>query len=103
MAKQSLTLALLNAEREDLIRYLSVAGIVLVSIIWFVRSRHPLAPVPGPFWARWTSLWLVYHCRKGHIHRKMVEVHKKYGKLVRIGPNEVSTADIDSLRIIYGQ
>ncbi|KFY24339.1 hypothetical protein V491_02193 [Pseudogymnoascus sp. VKM F-3775] len=32
----------------------------------------------------------------------MIDVHKKYGKLVRVGPNELSTADIDSLKIIYG-
>lgn len=36
------------------------------------------------------------------MHRKIIEVHEKYGPLVRLGPHEISTADIDSLRTIYG-
>lgn len=100
---ESLTFALLNAERRDVLPYILVIGIALISIVLFNRSRNPLTAVPGPFWAKWSNLWLVYHIRRGNIHRKMIEVHKKYGKLVRLGPNELSTADIDSLKIIYGQ
>ena len=100
---ESLTFALLNAERRDILPHLLVIGIAIISIVLFNRFRNPLTAVPGPFWAKWSNLWLVYHIRRGHIHRKMIEVHKKYGKLVRVGPNELSTADIDSLKTIYGQ
>ncbi|KAH6658877.1 cytochrome P450 family protein [Truncatella angustata] len=99
---ESLTFSLLKAERRDVLPYVLAAGIAFISIVLFIRSRNPLSSVPGPFWAKWSNLWLVYHCRKGHIHRKMIEVHKKYGTLVRVGPNEVSTADIESLKTIYG-
>ena len=97
---EGLTATLLNAERRDV---LLVLGIAFLSIFLFNRLRNPLNSVPGPFWAKFSNLWLVYHTRKGHIHRKMVEVHLKYGDLVRTGPNEVSTADIESLKTIYGQ
>lgn len=100
---ESITLALLNADIGDILPYLSVIGVAFVSIVLFIRSRNPLASVPGPFWAKWSNLWLVYHARQGHIHRTMIDVHEKYGKLVRVGPNELSTADIDSLKIIYGR
>ena len=99
---ESLTVALLNAKRRDVLPYVLVIGIAFISIVLFNRSRNPLNAVPGPFWAKWSNLWLVYHIRQGSMHRKIVEVHKKYGKLVRVGPNEISTADIDSLKIIYG-
>ena len=100
---ESLTLALLNAERRDWLPHVLVVGIAFISVVLFRHFRNPLTAVPGPFLAKWSSLWLVYHIRRGHIHRKMIEVHQKYGKLVRVGPNELSTADIDSLKVIYGQ
>lgn len=100
---ESLSFALLNAEKRNLLPHVLVIGIVFISVVLFRRFCNPLNAVPGPFWAKWSNLWLVYHIRRGYIHRKMIEVHKKYGKLVRVGPNELSTADIDSLKIIYGQ
>ena len=100
---ESLISALLNGEKRDVLPIASVIGIGFISIVLFNYFRNPLIAVPGPFWAKWSNLWLVYHIRQGHIHRKLIEVHEKYGPLVRLGPKEISTADIDSLRVIYGQ
>ena len=100
---ESLTVALLNAERRDVLPFILVMGVAFISVALFNLYRNPLTAVPGPFWAKWSNLWLVYHIRRGHIHRKMIEVHQKYGQLVRVGPSEISNANIDSLRVIYGQ
>ncbi|PVI00852.1 cytochrome P450 [Periconia macrospinosa] len=75
-------------------------GIVAISI--YARFFDPLRDIPGPFLARWSRLWLIYHSRKGDMHTTMINLHQKHGKLVRTGPNEVSTADPESINPIYG-
>lgn len=37
------------------------------------------------------------------MHRTMISLHKKHGKLVRTGPNEVSISDLTAIRKIYGK
>lgn len=99
---ESLISTVLHANRQDILRYAPFMAAVLLSILAVNYFRNPLRKVPGPFWAKFSNLWLVYHTRQGHMHRKIIEVHEKYGLLVRLGPHEISTADIDSLRTIYG-
>ncbi|OJJ33325.1 hypothetical protein ASPWEDRAFT_174733 [Aspergillus wentii DTO 134E9] len=36
------------------------------------------------------------------MHRVMLDLHAKHGKLVRVGPTEVSVADLDAIKMIYG-
>ncbi|KAF2201807.1 cytochrome P450 [Delitschia confertaspora ATCC 74209] len=75
--------------------------ICIVSIILLYHIFSPLSAVPGPLLARYSSLWLVHHSRKGDMHQKMLSLHKKHGKLVRTGPNEVSTSDPVAIKMIY--
>src|ERR1700761_801731 len=63
----------------------------------------PIAWVPGPFLAKVSRLWLAYHGYKGDFHRILVDLHARYGDTVRIGPDEVSVADPDAVRKIYGK
>jgi hypothetical protein len=35
-------------------------------------------------------------------HRTAIQLHSKYGKVVRIAPNEVSVGDPEAVKIIYG-
>ncbi|KAL1303437.1 hypothetical protein AAFC00_006826 [Neodothiora populina] len=79
--------------------------IVLVAAVAYViyqRWFHPLASVPGPFWASLTRLWMVKHSWDGDMHRTMIALHEKHGKLVRTGPNEVSVSDLSAIKTIYG-
>jgi hypothetical protein len=76
--------------------------IVAVGLAHVIFRRRPLASIPGPLLARFSPLWLVYHSRKGDMHRVMIELHRRYGKLVRIGPNEVSVSDLEAVKKIYG-
>lgn len=99
---ESLISTVLHADRQDVLRYASYMGLAILSILVINYFRNPLRRVPGPFWANFTNLWLVYHIRQGKMHRKIIEVHEKYGPLVRLGPHEISTADIESLKTIYG-
>jgi len=58
--------------------------------------------IPGPFPAAISRLWLIIHSRRGDTHREMIRLHRKHGKLVRTGPNEVSVADLAAIKTIYG-
>ncbi|KAK2774702.1 hypothetical protein FQN52_004231 [Onygenales sp. PD_12] len=64
--------------------------------------NHGLNRIPGPFWAKFTDLWRfidVYGRRPDITH---IELHKKYGDVVRLGPNTLSFADPKALKAIYG-
>jgi hypothetical protein len=64
----------------------------LSAYIIYQRFFHPLASVPGPFWASLTRLWITKHSWDGDMHRTMIALHEKHGPIVRNGPNEVSIA-----------
>ena len=61
-----------------------------------------LGKIPGPFSARLSRLWMVKHSWQGDMHRTMIALHQKHGKLVRTGPNEVSVSDLTAIKKIYG-
>ena len=70
--------------------------------VFYQRFISPLAKVPGPLGASLSRLWLVKHTREGRLHRELLELHAQHGPLVRIAPNELSVADLDAVRKIYG-
>ncbi|KAL4878214.1 cytochrome P450 [Aspergillus karnatakaensis] len=73
----------------------------LVAIFFAQRLRSPIAKLPGPWHTTFTSLVLKYHeftsNRRIYIHN----LHKQYGTVVRIAPNEASFASLDAIREIY--
>ncbi|KAF4969186.1 hypothetical protein FSARC_3562 [Fusarium sarcochroum] len=70
-------------------------------LIRLVTSYLRLSKIPGPLAAKFTDLWR-YKSRNSKVHTsRLVELHNKYGKLVRIGPNHVSTCDPAAIPIIY--
>ena len=78
-------------------------GLLFVGYIayGFVYNRffHPLAKVPGPFLASTTYLYQSYYnCR---FYLKIEELHKKYGPVVRITPDEVHLSDSENYDKIY--
>ena len=43
----------------------------------------------------------MYHVSLGQFHTKTIELHRKYGKLVRIAPNVVDVGDPTMIPVIY--
>lgn len=78
-----------------------VAAIVLITTAYFTLTNNALAPIKGPLTAKWSRLWILYHARKGDLHRVMIDLHRKHGNLVRTGPKEVSVSDPSAVRAIY--
>lgn len=66
------------------------------------RYKPGLRDIPGPRIAKYTRLWKLHSVWKGDHHQTEIALHKKYGPLVRIGPNHVSVGDPSAVPIIYG-
>ena len=63
----------------------------------------PLRQFPGPFWAPVTDVWrLIYTYRIMHSDRLWIDIHRKYGDVVRLGPNMLSFGSVKAARDIYG-
>ncbi|GKT50620.1 cytochrome P450 monooxygenase apf7 [Colletotrichum spaethianum] len=99
-----------------------VAGIVVYRLFF-----HPLAKYPGPFIAKITDGYQLYHAWKGDRHLDFYKLHSQYGAwptlspsstsrssycpwslqqtrtvIVRFGPNSLSFNSSTSLKEIYG-
>lgn len=78
----------------------AILGISLVKYIYCVYI-HPLSSVPGPRIAACTSLWLAYHTYVGDECTVIYDLHKKYGPVLRVAPNDVDIDDGDAVEPIY--
>ena len=71
-------------------------------IVYSVHSYLRLAHIPGPFLAAFTNIprfsWVLTY-RAHDIHTAL---HRRYGPLVRFGPNMVSVGDPTEIGTIYG-
>ena len=62
-----------------------------------------LRNIPGPFWARFTTLYRVSIVFKGKAVKNYQNLHDKYGPVVRSGPNHVSISDLEVLPLVYSR
>lgn len=80
---------------------LSAGAIFVVVYIVVQGLLSPLSKLPGPWYTRFTSLWLKYQeftaNRRESIHR----LHQAYGPVVRLAPDEVSFTSLDAIKEIY--
>ena len=49
----------------------------------------------------WTNLWRMFHVRQGKYHEVIHQLHKKYGPVVRIGPNVLDLDYPELTKTIY--
>ncbi|KAI1422385.1 cytochrome P450 [Xylaria sp. FL1777] len=77
-----------------------------ISAIW---SWHRLRQFPGPLSASFSYLWGYFTMTSGRMHLRLAEEQEKYGKIMRIGPNELLVYDpqtlwqINNVRSNYGR
>ncbi|KAK0633950.1 cytochrome P450 [Immersiella caudata] len=79
---------------------LSVLGLLVVSITFLrsIVSWYRLRHVPGPFiniWTLWIQVWKI---ARGELPYYYDGLAKKYGPLVRVGPNHVVYSDPETCR-----
>lgn len=65
-------------------------------------TLHPLSGVPGPWLAKFSQSWRQFRYFRGSWHHDILDIHRRYGAVVRIAPNEVSFVDTAALKEIYG-
>ncbi|KAI0141601.1 cytochrome P450 [Xylariaceae sp. FL1272] len=83
--------AFLNLTLAFISRYWAVLvpSLIILRMV-YRRYASPLRSIPGPFAASFTRLWKLRSTLTENTQWEHVELHKKYGPVVRIGPNEVS-------------
>ncbi|KAI0409101.1 trichothecene C-15 hydroxylase [Xylaria palmicola] len=62
---------------------------------------HPLSSLPGPILWRATRIPWFTASQKGVLPYRVLGLHKRYGKIIRIAPNEVSVMDPVAWREFY--
>ncbi|KAK6412652.1 hypothetical protein LTR95_017947 [Oleoguttula sp. CCFEE 5521] len=85
-----------------LLGLISIVAYFLLQII-YNRFFSPLRNIPGPFLASITGYWLVFVDLAGFRTTVIHQLHRRYGSVVRIGPQEVSFSSADAINSIYGQ
>ena len=79
----------------------SIIGLSILTFFVKARSDH-LDRYGGPFLARYTDIWRYMSVRDGQHHQEIIALHRKWGRIVRTGPNSVSISDPSAIPLIYG-
>jgi cytochrome P450 len=77
-----------------------VAGLALRLLLNYFTPG--LASIPGPVLARSSDLWRFLDACFGQHHNTITQLHRKYGPVVRIGPNVVSVSDPAAIDAVVG-
>ncbi|PKS11344.1 hypothetical protein jhhlp_003106 [Lomentospora prolificans] len=74
------------------------------SVAWLAKNRYRrgLNKYPGPFLASLTDWWRFFDVYGRRPEITHIELHKKYGDVVRLGPNTLSFSNPKALKAIYG-
>lgn len=60
---------------------LSCISCLSITIIYYLKY-HPYARYPGPFWARTSPLYALFHAYRGNLHLDVTRCHERYGMLL---------------------
>ncbi|KAH6647193.1 cytochrome P450 [Truncatella angustata] len=63
---------------------------------------HPLRAFPGPISHRVSNFPRAFQSTRGELGFHVADLHRKYGPVVRLGPNELAFSDPQAWKDIYG-
>ncbi|KAH7122108.1 cytochrome P450 [Dactylonectria estremocensis] len=74
--------------------------------LWLIKIFRraywtPLRAIPGPWYAKFTQLWMKKHTLAGRRMHYVHELHAKYGPIVRVSPEEIDIADAAAFKEIH--
>ncbi|KAM3065601.1 Cytochrome P450 monooxygenase boa3 [Clarireedia jacksonii] len=97
------------AQHLALLSPLHIVGVAILIPVaylayWGIYNAyfHPLSKFPGPLLARSSYLWYARNWISGRWPHALSDIHKKYGHVVRIAPDELAFSSAQSWRDIYG-
>lgn len=91
-------------KESDQIKNFGIAGVISLAIFYFIiypLYLCPLSKVPGPKICALSSFWILYKSWSEQRNHYVDQLHKEYGSIVRIGPNEVDISDSDYLTDVF--
>ena len=94
--------SLLQFSGDATVRASVLYALVTLFVFWNFRSYYRLRKIPGPPAAAWTNVPRLRWVLLNDAHDTHVSLHRKYGPIVRFGPNMVSVADPSEISNIYG-
>lgn len=67
-----------------------------------VLRSWDLRHIPGPFAAKMTDFWFAFKYWRGELFPDMaLDLHRKYGPVVRYGPRRVLFSDPSAVNVIF--
>lgn len=79
-----------------------LAGAYGTMLAWRI-FLNPLNKFPGPWPARIGSLYFSFKVANSDAYYKLQALHKRYGRIVRIGPNDLSVTDPTIMETAFGR
>lgn len=73
----------------------------VILLIWAAKTYSRLSHIPGPFLSNFTNLPRFLWVLSYKAHDKHIQQHRKYGPIVRFGPNMVSVGSSTEISTIY--
>ncbi|RAL62474.1 hypothetical protein DID88_005040 [Monilinia fructigena] len=92
----------ISTAKYAIISFLSLIIICIIVQIIYNIYFHPLSSFPGPKLHAATDIPFLRGLLSGKLSFQTLELHKKYGGVVRIAPNELSYDSAQGWRDIYG-
>ena len=77
--------SILSSAKATMVLVAAYAFPLFLSMLIYRIFFHRLRSFPGPFLARTSKFWHVYHVRRSLNHQLMQLLYKKYGPFVRTG------------------
>ncbi|EMD34271.1 hypothetical protein CERSUDRAFT_97529 [Gelatoporia subvermispora B] len=71
-------------------------------VLYRISPFHPLGKYPGPLLHKITRLSFTLISVQGRQHTHIQQLHKRYGDIVRIGPNEISICNVTAVGPVLG-
>lgn len=73
-------------------------------VVYLLRNKfyNGLQRYPGPALASYTNWWRFFENLRRRSQHTYIELHRKYGEVVRVGPNVLSFANPAAIKDIYG-
>ncbi|CAI0643456.1 unnamed protein product [Colletotrichum noveboracense] len=85
-----------------LLAFFGLIAVYLASSVFYNLYLHPLRNFPGPLLLRATRLGFGYKLNRGTLPFDILELHKKYGDIVRVAPNELAFNNVSAWKDIMG-
>ncbi len=81
----------------------AVLGLLTIATLaWLLRRYQRLAHIPGPCISSLTNIPRLFWIRTRSMHNTYIDLHRKHGDFVRLGPNTVSVGTPLAIPLIYG-